>query len=155
MRTRGVAGRWMRAHGRKGLVGLAVVAVALSLGLGGATAFAYFTSRGTGTGSGAAERTVNVTVSATNGAADLLPGGSGSVYLTLHNPNSFGAAFNEVSAASISSTSNSSCPGSNISLATLPYIISPAVTVSGGGSETRDIASLVTLAANAPARAKE
>jgi hypothetical protein len=127
--------------------------VAVLIGLGAGSADAYFTSHGSGTGSATTGSPVTITVTAASGTADLLPGSSGKTYFTLTNHNSLGASFTQVIAASVSSTSSGSCPGSNITFPSFPYTFSPAVTVGAGLgtlSGTQSIAGLVTLSSSAP-----
>lgn len=126
---------------------------ALVAGLGAGGAYAYFSSTGSGTGQTVVGSPVSVTVTAVSGPADLLPGGTGALSFTLHNPNPFGATFTQVATVGTPVSNNTvACPSSNVSIAqTLPYAFSPAVTVSAGGtSGTESIANLVQLAANAP-----
>ena len=85
----------------------------LGLGLGGGVAYAYLTTTGKGPGAAAAGNPVTITVTATTGTADLLPGGTGAVYFTLTNPNSFGATFNTVAlGATAVSQDTANCPTS-------------------------------------------
>jgi len=135
------------------LVPVAGVAAALAAGLGAGGAYAYFSSTGSGTGHTTTGSAVSVTVSATTGAADLLPGGTGAAYFTLHNTNPFAATFNAVAVGAIVVSNNTvACPTSNVSIApALPHAISPALTVSAGATTgTESIPGLVKLAASAP-----
>jgi predicted ribosomally synthesized peptide with SipW-like signal peptide len=133
------------------VAGAAAAALAAGLGVGGA--YAYFTATASGSGHAKVGSPVSVTVSATTGAADLLPGGTGAAYFTLHNTNPFAANFNVVAAgAAVVSNNTGLCATSNVSIApVLPHAFSPLVTVSAGGtSGTESIPGLVKLAANAP-----
>lgn len=135
------------------LVPVAGAAGVLAAGLASGAAFAYFTSTGSGTGHAPTASPVTITVTATTGAADLLPGGTGAAYFTLHNTNPFGVTFNQVApGTTVTSNNTLACPTSNVSIApALPYTFSPAVTVSAGGtSGTESIAGLVALSASAP-----
>jgi predicted ribosomally synthesized peptide with SipW-like signal peptide len=140
-------------HHRLGL-GLIVALVALILGVGGGGAYAYFSSSASGSGSVATARIpVTTTVTAASGAADLVPGGTGAVSFTLTSADPFGATFNDVTGASVISSSNASgCPTSNLTIAqTIPYAFSPAITVThSGSSATESIAGLVRLSSSAP-----
>jgi hypothetical protein len=140
----------LTVRSRTFLVGATALALALVLSSGGA--YAYFTSHGSGTGHATAGTPLSVTVTATSGTADLLPGAAaGKVYFTLTNPDSPGASFNKVTAVSPTSTSSVSCPVSNISFPSLPYTFSPPATVGANTtSGTEFIAGFVMLAANAP-----
>jgi hypothetical protein len=143
------------ASRRWGLVPVAGAAGALAVGLGGGGAFAFFMghSSGSGTGHTTTGRPVTVAVTATTGAADLLPGRAGTAYFILHNTNSFGVTFDQVApGATVVSENTGLCANSYVSIAqTLPYSFSPAVTVSPGGtSGIQSIASIVKLAPNAP-----
>ncbi len=139
--------------GRWRLAPVAGAAAALVAGLGAGGAYAYLTATGSGSGHAATGSPVAVTVSATTGAADLLPGGTGAAYFTLHNPNAFAATFNAVAAgATVVSNNTGLCASANVSIApALPHAFSPALTVSAGATTgTESIPGLVKLAANAP-----
>lgn len=143
------APRWRRWVGKP----LALSALALSLGVGGGTAWAYFTSTGSGTGHATVGSPVSLTITATSGTADLLPGGTGAVYFTLTNNNPFGVTFTQVATgATVVSTNIVACPSANVSISpALPYTFTPAVTVSANTtSGTKSIANLVALANTAP-----
>ena len=132
---------------------VALVAFTLSLGVGGGTAWAYFSGTGSGSGHATTGSTVAVTITATGGSADLLPGGTGAVYFTLHNTNSLSATFNQVAmGATVVSNDNSACPSGFLSIGqTLPYAFSPAVVVGANAtSGIQSIADLVALANTAP-----
>ena len=135
------------------LVPVAGAAAALAAGLGAGGAYAYFTSTGSGSGHATVGSPVSVTVSATSGAADLLPGRTGAASFTLRNTNPFAASFNVVATgATVVSNNTGLCATSNVSIApALPYAVFPALTVSADGtSGTESIPGLVKLAANAP-----
>lgn len=135
------------------LVPVAGAAAALAAGLGVGGADAYFTATGSGTGHAMTGSPVNVTVSATTGAADLLPGRTGAASFTLHNANPFAATFDVVATgATVVSNNTGLCATANVSIAAaLPYAFSPPLTVSAGGtSGTESIPGLVKLAATAP-----
>jgi hypothetical protein len=123
------------------------------LGVSGGGAWAYFTATGSGTGHGTTGAPVTVSVNAAIGAADLLPGGKGAVYFTLHNTNPIGASFTQVaSVSSIVSNDIAHCPSADAAVGqTLPYTFSPAVTVGANTtSGTESVANLVQLVNNAP-----
>ena len=77
--------RLFERRGVKLLVGLAVALVALSAAGG---ALAYFTSTGSGSGQATASTTAQVTISAgVTPTANVYPGGSGDVTVSIDNPN--------------------------------------------------------------------
>ena len=144
------------ASRRWGLVPVAGAAGALVVGLGGGGAFAYLDAvlgHGSGSGQTTAGGPVTAPITATTGTADLLPGRAGAAYFTLHNIDSSGRTFDQVApGATVVSDNTRLCASSYVSLAqTLPYTLSPAITVSPGGtSGTQFIPALVKLAPNAP-----
>ena len=155
-RPRKGQGAHKAASRRWGLVPVAGTAGALVVGLGGGGAFAFF-SGGPGTGHVTTGSPVTLTAVATTGPADLLPGDAGAVYFNVHNTDSFGATFDQVSpGATVVSDNTGLCPSSDVSIApTLPYTFSPAITVSPGGTAVnQSIAGLVQLAPGAPARVR-
>jgi hypothetical protein len=139
------------------LIPVAIAASAMAIVLGGAGAFAYFSVAGSGRGqakgASPAPATATATVVATTGPADLLPGGTGAVYFTIHNSSPSGATFDVVEPGTTVESSNTAlCGNNNLSIApTLPYIFSPAVTVSANGtSGPQSIPALVALSSSAP-----
>ena len=153
VRTAKRQGAHVTASRRWPLVPVAGAAGALAVGLAGGGAYAYITTTGSGTGHAATGSPVAIAITATAGPADLLPGGTGAAYFTLHNTNPFGATFNQVASGAVVVSNNTGlCANSYVSVAhTLPYTFSPAVSVGPNTtSGTQSIASLVKLAANAP-----
>jgi hypothetical protein len=142
------------ARRRWRLVPLAGAAGAVAVGLGVGSAVAILVSQGgSGSGQTTAAGPVTVSVAATTGNADLLPGRTGAAYFTLHNTASSSATFDQVvSGARVASDNTGLCASSYVSIAqTLPYSFSPAGAVSPGGtSGLQSIANLVALAPNAP-----
>jgi hypothetical protein len=140
------------ARRRPALIPVAGALGAVAVSLAGGAAYAYL-ANGRGHGDASTGSPVTVKAEATSGSADLLPGRPGTVYFTLHNPNSFGATFDQVEpGATVVSDDTDLCPSSDVTIAqALPYTIPAAVTVSPGGtSGTQSIADLVVLASNAP-----
>jgi hypothetical protein len=142
------------ASGRRALVPLAGAAGAVAAGLGGGVAFAFLDAHSVGSGQTTAGGSpVTVSVAAATGNADLLPGGTGAVYFTLHDAGSSGVTFDQVApGSSVVSDNTALCPSEDVSIAQpLPYTLPTAVTVSPGGtSATQSIANFVKLAPNAP-----
>lgn len=139
-----------RSGWRRAPLLIAVAAVVLGTGLG--TAWAFVTASGSGTKTGRIATVVTVTVSAATATTTLLPGGEGPAYFTLKNTNSIAVTFTKVTAASAVSNTTTKCPTANISIAqTLPYTLSPTLTVAANStSATKSIANFVKLATTAP-----
>jgi len=138
---------------RRGSPVLLVAIVFLGFGVGGGVAYAYFTTNGHGPGSASVGSPLSIAVTATTGSPDLLPSGTGAVYFTLTNNNSFGASLNTVATgATVVSQNAAACPSSNVSIAKpLPYVFSPSFAVSGSAtSAVESIHNLVQLASTAP-----
>jgi hypothetical protein len=135
------------------LIPVAGAVGAVAIGFGGGGAFAYFATAGSGAGQAKGGSLATVSVVATTGPADLLPGGTGAVYFTLHNTSPSGATFDVVEpGATVQSSNIALCGDNNVSIAqTLPYMFSPAVTVSANGtSGPQSIPALVALSSSAP-----
>jgi len=132
--------------------GFKVGALALGLCLSAGAAYAYFTSSGSGSGQASVGSPVVITVNATSGTPDLVPGGTGAVYFTLTNTNDFGVVADSVMSASVVSNDTADCPSANISIVpSLPYAVSPALSVSANSiSGTESIAGFVELSSSAP-----
>ena len=148
------------ASRRWGLVPVAGAAGALVVGLGGGGAFAYLDAvlgHGSGSGQTTAGGPVTAPITATTGTADLLPDRAGAAYFTLHNIDSSGRTFDQVAPGATGLSDNTRlCASSYVSLApTLPYTLSPAITVSPGGtSGTQFIPALVKSPRTHPTRVR-
>ncbi len=144
------------ARRRWGLVPLAGAAGAVVVGLGAGTAVAFIVSDGVGHGSGSVQAMagspVAAPVSAATGNADLVPGGTGTAYFSVHNPASTSVTFDHVSGATVVSDNTGLCSNSFVSIAQqLPAALPTPLTVAPGGtSGTQALAHLVALAPNAP-----
>lgn len=141
------------ARRRWRLVPVAGAAGAVVAGLGGGTAVAFITTHGSGSTDTVTGSPVAVTIAATAGTADLLPGQGGAVTFTLHNPGTSSATLNEVlPGVSIVSDNAALCASDEVRIApALPYTLPTPITVSPGttsGSES--IGGLVALAPGAP-----
>ncbi len=126
---------------------------ALVAGLAAGGAYAYFASTGSGAGQNMVGSPVSVTVTAESGPAALLPGGTGGLSFSLHNPNPFGATFTQVLTVGTPVSGNTvACPSSNLSVVgSSPSTLSQAITVGAGAtSGTESMADFVRLAAGAP-----
>jgi len=126
-------------------------ALAIALGAFAGSAYGYFSSTGAGSGHGTVGTTVSVTLSAATATPSLVPGGSGTVYFTVKNTNSLSVTLTSVTAASVTTSSNGSCPTTNLTAPTIPYSSFTPITVGGQTtSGTEAIAGLVKLATSAP-----
>ena len=127
--------------------------VVLILGICGGAAYASFTSTDSGSRSARAGSPITVTVTASTGTADLLPGGTGAAYFTLRNANSYGVIVTGVdTGASVVSDDPGACANNYVSIApALPYAFSPAITVTAHAtSVAQSIPNLVKLRSEAP-----
>ena len=127
--------------------------VVLILGICGGAAYASFSSTDSGSRSATAGSPITVTVTATTGTADLLPGGVGAAYFTLRNANSYGVTFTGVeTGASVVSNDTEACANDYISIApALPYAFSPPITVTAHTTGvTQSIPNFVMLLSTAP-----
>ena len=141
------------ARRRWRLIPIAGAAGAVAAGVGGGTAVAYIVSQGSGSSQTVTGAPVDVTIAATAGSADLLPGQPGAVSFTLHNPASSGATLEQIDpGATVVSNNTALCASDEASIApTLPFTLPSPITVSPGGtSGTESIADFVTLAPDAP-----
>jgi hypothetical protein len=139
-------------RGSRLLVPVAVGALVVAVGTGAGVAYAGLGSTTKVAGHGTVGQPVRVTVTAANGPADLLPGGTGAAYFTLTNRNPFGASFDSVTDATVVSDDPAACPSQYVSIAPhLPYAISPPVSVGAKStSGPQSIAGLVQLSASSP-----
>jgi len=93
-----------------------IVSLFLGILLAGSVAFAWWTASGTGTGyaqaaTPAALSTLDVSASTTG---DLYPGGTGTLTLQIHNPNSYAVTVTDIAAGAGAVTSgNAACDAAN------------------------------------------
>ena len=100
---------------------VAITALAAGLGLAGGAAYALWSASGSGSGSAQAITAQSVTVSASTGTADLYPGFTGGdVFFSLTNPNPYAIRFTSMTAGTVTSSNQASCPASNVTVANVP-----------------------------------
>ena len=129
---------------------MAVITI-LVVALGGGAAFAYYKTNGSGSGSAKVGTDVTATVAAATAANDLFPGHAGTVSFTLHNPNPYTANFSSISGATVTSANPTDCPASNVTVVTLPFAISPTISVAPGATTgTKTLAGLISMSGSAP-----
>lgn len=132
-------------------VGLVVVVTAVVVALSTGAAFAYYKATGSGSGSATVRTDATVTVAAATAANDLFPGRTGTVSFTLHNTNPFTTNFNSVTAVTVTSGNPTNCPASNISVATLPFTVSPTISVASGATTgSKTLTGLISMSSSAP-----
>ena len=125
------------------------VAGALIIGAGGA-AYAYLSVSGSGSGKGGPEAIKPLTVVASTGSADLLPGTTGAVYFAVTNPNPFAVTLTRLERIkSIKSTTTAACAGANLQRA-VPSTYPVSITLSATATATTSLATVVKLTSIAP-----
>lgn len=98
---------------RKKVIGAAAVVVVAAGAAGGA--YALWTTDGTGSGGAASGGTVDVTVTASAGPADLYPGfTAGDIYFTLTNTNDFPVTFTDAGVGTVTPADAVACPPENV-----------------------------------------
>jgi hypothetical protein len=117
---------------------------------GGGAAYAYLSVSGSSSGTGHPEAIKPLTVKASTGAGDLMPGTTGAVYFVVTNPNAFDVTLSTLRRIkSIKSTTTTSCAGANLKRAvTSTYPVS--ITLPATGTVTTSLAAVVTLTSIAP-----
>jgi hypothetical protein len=127
---------------------LAAVGVAAGVVAAGGIAYAMWSATSTGAGNATALSAQTITVTAATGAADLYPGfTAGDVYFTVTNPNPYPVTFTSMAAGTITSSSPTLCPASNVTVATPAISIASAV---GDTNVAKSIADVVTMLGTAP-----
>ena len=117
--------------------------------ISGVAAFALWSSTGTGSGNARALSAVDITVTATTGAADLYPGFTdGDVFFTSANTNPYPVTFTSMTSGTVTSGDEVNCPASNVTVANATglSLLVPA----GATAEPGTIADVVTMDAAAP-----
>jgi hypothetical protein len=132
-----------------------VAVVALVLGSGGGLAYAYFGALGSGSGEARVGTVHDATIATATATPTLVPGGTGTVFFTLHNPNPVAVTFTEVTALTVTtSTGGTTCKTSNLTavqtLSSSPFSFTPIPVAGGATTTTESIAGLVKLATTAP-----
>lgn len=144
-----------RRTGRR-VASVAVIAggAAVAAGFGAPQAFAYFTSHGSGTSEPVPTGQVTAaSVTGVSGVADLVPGGTGAVHFTIHNPDASDITFDAVTSASVTWSSDRGCPSSVLTVVptTFPYSLGGGVDVPARQSTgPESIPNFVRLSADAP-----
>jgi hypothetical protein len=111
-------------------------------------AYALWSSTASGSGNAKALTAQTITVTAATGAADLYPGfTAGDVFFTVSNTNPYPVTFTSMAAGTITSSSPSLCPASNISVATPTISVTSAV---GDNNAPKSIADVVSMVGAAP-----
>jgi len=92
-----------------------IVSLFLGVLLAGSVAFAWWTASGSGNGyaqaaTPAALSTLDVSASTT---ADLYPGGTGTLTIEIHNPNSYAVTVTDIAANGAASSGNAACDAAN------------------------------------------
>ena len=92
-----------------------IASLFLGILLAGSVAFAWWTAGGTGNGYAKAATaspltTVDVSASTT---ADLYPGGTGTLKIQIHNPNTYSVTVTGISATGVGTSGNAACDAAN------------------------------------------
>ena len=143
---------WLHA-GRRGrrLWRLPLVAAgAVVIGTSGGVSYAYFSAIGSGTGQVAVGTVADATVASATATPSLVPGGTGTVFFTLHNPNPLPVTFTTVTAATVTTSTPATCPTTALSARSLPFSGFTPITVKAAATSPESIAGLVRLASAAP-----
>jgi hypothetical protein len=139
---------------------LPLVGVPVLLGAG-ATAYAYWTAMGTGVGhvATATAETLAVTAIAA-GPGALHPGATSDLTFALSNPNGYAVSLTTLSAATVTSSDETGCPGATFlvlpgtvtaALASGGYqLLSPILVPARNAATAASLPDLVTLSESAP-----
>lgn len=123
-----------RKKGRKKLFLVPFVVGAL---FAGGVAFAAWTSSGSGTGSAQSTTSIDSVIAPGTSAADLYPGATGSVTVTVSNPNPYPIVVNSISAGS-SALVNTTCVAGTVTTDARP---NDAAGLSQTGGSVKTIAA--------------
>jgi hypothetical protein len=126
--------------------GAAFLAISLS---GTAVAFALWSANGVGTGSAKALTAQSLTVSAATATADLYPGFTlGDVFFSVNNPNPYPVTITAMTPGTITSSSPTLCPATNITVGSATGLNIPVAANSTASGQS--IANVVTMLSTAP-----
>jgi hypothetical protein len=106
--------RNLRTSKRILAVGLPLVII-----VGAGIGYANWNQTGSGSGSAKAVSALASTVGGGSGAADLYPGGSGTLYFTLTNPNPYAVTFTSLTAAGAVTSDKTNCGAVDLTVNTL------------------------------------
>lgn len=137
----------------KGFVRAAAIGAVAAVAFGATiVVYAAWSAAGSGTGSAKALHAQGVTAAAGSGAADLYPGGTGTLYYTLTNPNPYGITFSSVTFGTVVSSDSVNCPATNVtaSTATLNLTTSPVTVAAGASGVAGSFAGTITMSHSAP-----
>jgi hypothetical protein len=127
--------------------------------LAGSAAHAWWTSTGSGSAQVGAATAAPLVVTASTVPSGLLhPGASTDLRFALTNPNAYTVELTTLTAVTVTSSKQSSCPGTHLvlpaavvtALAGSGYPLPDAVVVPPGPATASVLADLVTLSASAP-----
>jgi hypothetical protein len=128
-------------------LGLAVPSLVLS-----GVAYAFWSASGSGAGTVKATSAVPLTVtSIATPLADLFPGKTDDLGFTVTNTNGYRVSLTTLTAISVTSSDQTACPASNITLSASPgYTLPTPVNVAANSSAGGTLSGLVTMATSAP-----
>lgn len=134
-------GKDMRKLLKKG----SVTAIFLGVMLAASVAFASWLATGTGNGYAKATSAQNLTTSAATPTADLYPGGTGNLKITINNPNPYPVLVTQIArtGGAITSDAGAACDASTgVSMST-PQTVS--ISVAAGGSTTTTLTGVMSM----------
>jgi hypothetical protein len=114
-----------------------IASLFLGILLAGSVAFAWWTAGGTGNGYAKAATaspltTVDVSASTT---ADLYPGGTGTLKIQIHNPNTYAVTVQSITATGVGTSGNAACDAANTVSMVAP-LTGLSISVPAGGNST-------------------
>jgi hypothetical protein len=122
-----------------------VVIGGVALAIGAGAAFALWNANAGGTAGSKAVTAQTITVTASTGAADLYPGFTqGDLYFTMANTNPYAVTFTAMTAGTVTSSSPTNCPASNVTVANASGLSLPLP--SGATNTAGAIANVVSMA---------
>ena len=114
-----------------------ITSLFLGILLAGSVAFAWWTAGGSGTGyakAASASPLTTVDVSAST-AADLYPGGTGTLKIQIHNPNTYAVTVTDIAATGNGTSGNPACDAANTVSMVAP-LTGLSISVPAGGNST-------------------
>ena len=130
-----------------------IASLFLGILLVGSVAFAYWTASGSGNGYAKAATpqllsTVDVSASTT---ADLYPGGTGTLKMQIHNPNSYAVTVTDIAATGVGTSGNAPCDAANTVSLVAPLSGLSIAVPAGGNSTVQTYAGAVQMSYGATA----
>ena len=130
-----------------------IASLFLGIVLAASVAFAWWTAGGSGNGYAKAATASPLTTVDVSGSttADLYPGGTGTLKIQIHNPNTYAVTVNSITANGTATSGNAACDAANTVSMVAPLTGLSISVTAGGNSTVQTFSNAVTMSYGASA----